>query len=163
MADVTKIKLPNGSEYDIKDSVSGYITAQTTLAGYGITDAKIDNGSIILGSNSITPLTSFTETDPVFTASAAYGIASSDITNWNNKISGIEVNGTLVPPTSGVVDITVPSIPTNVSSFTNDAGYITSAALSGYVASITTANLTVSDTAPSNPSIGDIWIDTSNL
>lgn len=26
-----------------------------------------------------------TETDPVFTASAAYGITSSDITNWNNK------------------------------------------------------------------------------
>jgi len=26
-----------------------------------------------------------TETDPVFTASASYGISSSDITNWNNK------------------------------------------------------------------------------
>ena len=30
-------------------------------------------------------LTSFTETDPVFTASAAYGISSSDITAWNGK------------------------------------------------------------------------------
>lgn len=30
----------------------------TTLAGYGITDAKITNGTITLGSNSITPLTS---------------------------------------------------------------------------------------------------------
>lgn len=30
----------------------------TTLAGYGITDAKIDNGVITLGSNTITPLTS---------------------------------------------------------------------------------------------------------
>lgn len=28
-------------------------------------------------------LSSFTETDPVFTASAAFGIGSSDITNWN--------------------------------------------------------------------------------
>lgn len=28
-------------------------------------------------------LTSYTETDPIFTASAAYGIASGDITNWN--------------------------------------------------------------------------------
>ena len=30
----------------------------TTLAGYGITDAKIESGTITLGSNTITPLTS---------------------------------------------------------------------------------------------------------
>ena len=30
-------------------------------------------------------LKSFTETDPVFSASAASGIKTSDITNWNNK------------------------------------------------------------------------------
>lgn len=40
----------------------------TTIAGYGITDAKIENGTITLGSNSIMPLTSYTETDPVWTA-----------------------------------------------------------------------------------------------
>ena len=32
--------------------------AATTLAGYGITDAKIESGTITLGSNTITPLTS---------------------------------------------------------------------------------------------------------
>lgn len=57
----------------------------STISGYGITDAKIASGTITLGSNSITPLTSFTETDPVFTASAAHGISSSDISNWNGK------------------------------------------------------------------------------
>lgn len=31
--------------------------AATTLAGYGITDAKIESGTITLGSNTITPLT----------------------------------------------------------------------------------------------------------
>ena len=40
----------------------------TTISGYGITDAKIANGTITLGSNTITPLTSYTETDPVWTA-----------------------------------------------------------------------------------------------
>lgn len=44
--------------------LSNYATKATTLAGYGITDAKIENGTITLGSNTITPLTSFTETDP---------------------------------------------------------------------------------------------------
>lgn len=55
----------------------------TTLSGYGITDAKIASGTITLGSNTITPLTSFTETDPVFTAHVAHGITSTDISNWN--------------------------------------------------------------------------------
>ena len=57
----------------------------STISGYGITDAKISSGTITLGSNSITPLTSFTETDPIFTASPAHGISSTDITNWNGK------------------------------------------------------------------------------
>lgn len=117
--------------------LSGYATKATTLAGYGITDANIQNGTITLGGNSITPLTSFTETDPtvpswakastkptytaaevgalpdtttipsktsdltndsgfitgytetdpVFSASAAAGITSTDISNWNAKVS----------------------------------------------------------------------------
>lgn len=92
----------------------------TTLSGYGITDANITSGTITLGSDTITPITSETqlskgtttgagnavtdlsvsghqitltkgktflesESDPIFTASAAYGISSSDITNWNAK------------------------------------------------------------------------------
>lgn len=71
---------------DIPD-ISNKADKSTTLAGYGITDANISNGTITLGSNTITPLTSFTETDPVFVASAAHGITSSDITNWNGKVS----------------------------------------------------------------------------
>lgn len=43
---------------------SGKADKATTLSGYGITDAKIANGTITLGGNTITPLTSFTETDP---------------------------------------------------------------------------------------------------
>ena len=38
--------------------ISGKADAATTLAGYGITDAKIANGVITLGDNTITPLTS---------------------------------------------------------------------------------------------------------
>ena len=37
--------------------ISGKADKATTLAGYGITDAKIASGTITLGSNSITPLT----------------------------------------------------------------------------------------------------------
>jgi len=38
--------------------ISGKADVATTLAGYGITDAKIEGGVITLGSNTITPLTS---------------------------------------------------------------------------------------------------------
>lgn len=60
----------------------------STISGYGITDAKIETGTITLGSNTITPLTSYTETDPIFTASDAYGIDSTDIANWDNSYDG---------------------------------------------------------------------------
>ena len=43
---------------DIWTELDKKIEAQTTLAGYGITDAKIQNGTITLGSNTITPITS---------------------------------------------------------------------------------------------------------
>lgn len=52
-----------------------------------------------------------TETDPVFSASAAAGIKSSDITNWNSKtsntgtVTGVKINGTTKSPSSGVVDL----------------------------------------------------------
>ena len=64
-----------------------------------------------------TALQSFTETDPVFSASAAAGITSSDITNWNSKTSntgtltGVSFNGVDATITSGVAAITA-TIPT---------------------------------------------------
>ena len=155
-----------GTYKSVTVNSTGHVTGgtnPTTLSGYGITDAKIANGVITLGSNTITPLTehqditgkqdkitstnkldysllsntptipsevtestvsgwgftknsgtyskpstgipktdlasevqtslgkadsalqSYTETDPVFNASAAAGIKSTDITNWNGK------------------------------------------------------------------------------
>ena len=91
-----------GTYRSVTVNATGHVTAgtnPTTLSGYGITDAKIANGVITLGSNTITPLTSFTETDPVFSASAAAGISSSDITNWNGKTSN---TGTVTSVATGV-------------------------------------------------------------
>ena len=48
------------------------------VAGTGLS-SSYSNGAITLSANSQT------ETDPVFSASAASGITSSDITSWNNK------------------------------------------------------------------------------
>lgn len=60
----------------------------TTISGYGITDAKIANGTITLGSASITPLTSYTETDPTAL-----------------KPSQLKVNGTAMTTSSTAVEL----------------------------------------------------------
>lgn len=58
------------------------------------------------------------ESDPVFSASAAAGITSSDITNWNSKTSNtgtvtqVKVGSTAYSPSNGVV--TLPAYPTTL-------------------------------------------------
>lgn len=51
--------------------ISGKADKATTLAGYGITDAKIANGVITLGSSTITPITSHQSLSNYYTKSAA--------------------------------------------------------------------------------------------
>lgn len=60
----------------VHPSDSSKADAATTLAGYGITDAKIASGTITLGSNTITPLTASSALD----ASKLTGTASVDTT-----------------------------------------------------------------------------------
>lgn len=87
-------------------------------------------------------ITSYTETDPIFSASPAAGITSSDITSWDNKsdfsgdyndltnkptIPAAQVNADW-SATSGVARIlNKPTIPSTTSDLTNDSGFITNA------------------------------------
>ena len=78
----------------------------------GKQDVITDLDSIRSGAaKGATALQSYTETDPVFSKSAAAGITSSDITNWNGKtsnagtVTGVKINGTTKSPTNGVVDL----------------------------------------------------------
>ena len=73
----------------------------TTLGGYGITDAKIANGTITLGANSITPLTTYTESDPVFTAAKA---AMDAATAAKVPLANVKVGGTALT-SSTVVEL----------------------------------------------------------
>ena len=104
-------------------SVNGNTGAVTISVPTKVSDLTNDSGFI----------TSYTETDPVFSASAAASITSSDITAWNGKstFSG-SYNDLTDKPTLFSGDYndlsnkpTIPTVPTNVSAFTNDAGYIT--------------------------------------
>ena len=84
----TTHKWYNGTDEGLTSLPWSSITSKpTTLSGYGITDAHISSGTIYLGGNSITPLTSFTETDPTVPAWAK--AASKPSYNFN------EIGGSL--------------------------------------------------------------------
>ena len=67
--------------------ISGKADVATTLAGYGITDAKIANGVITLGNNSITPLTSHQDISGKVNTSAMVLINGLSTTTANLKIT----------------------------------------------------------------------------
>ena len=76
----------NGSAWTYGQTVSSVawndITGKpTTLAGYGITDAKIESGVITLGGNTITPLTSESYTGTVTSVATGTGLTGGTITS----------------------------------------------------------------------------------
>lgn len=52
-----KITLSKETTFLTASDIEGKADSATTLAGYGITDAKIEDGTVTLGSNTITPVT----------------------------------------------------------------------------------------------------------
>ena len=103
---------------------SGIVALKSDLANINLT-SYVSKAEL----NSAGYLTSFTEADPIYSASAAAGITSSDITNWNSKtsnvgtITGINMNGAS-KGTSGVVDLgTVLTEHQSLSSYANAIEY----------------------------------------
>lgn len=100
--------IPRGNKGDKGDTGYGVISGGTT----GQVLAKKSNTNY--DTEWITPV--ITETDPVFSASAASGITSSDISNWNSKSN---FNGDYNSLTNKP---SIPTVPTNLSSFVDDLG-----------------------------------------
>lgn len=103
------------------------------------------------------------ETDPIFSASAAAGITAANITAWNNKS---DFSGSYNDLTNK------PTIPTAVSQLTNDSGYVTSqalnTALAGYATNLALAGkqdkypFTISGTANETYNLADfVTLDTA--
>lgn len=83
--------------------ISGKADKATTLAGYGITDAKIANGVITLGSNTITPLTAASSLNA---ANLTGTVPSSCYTDTNTDIRFAEYYGSCITPASTVKKVT---------------------------------------------------------
>ena len=118
----------------------------TTVAGYGITDAKIDGNNVVLGDKTITPYTpSNPPTYPVDSVNGKTGavvLSAADV--------GALPNTTVIPDKTSQLDndsgyITDSAltgyakkteIPTKTSELTNDSGYITNTALEPYAKTV---------------------------
>ena len=90
-----------GTYKSVTVNATGHVTAgtnPTTLSGYGITDAKIANGVITLGSNTITPLTASSTLD----ASKVSGTlpASTYVDTKYTAGTGLTLDGTQFKVTS---------------------------------------------------------------
>ena len=119
------ITLESGAttRFSVADLVSGLqseITSTNKLNSDLVDDTSSANKFVTSAEKTTWNNKLSSETDPIFSASASAGITSTDISNWNNKsdFSGDYDDLTNKP--------TIPVVPTNVSAFTNDAGYLTS-------------------------------------
>lgn len=102
----TKFQVINQMMYDEYQYDNTYGNSETPANNNGRFLYKIEGCYDTLNNASTSELV---EHDPVFTASPAYGITSTDIDNWNSMVSGggitgITMNGSS-KGTSGVVDL----------------------------------------------------------
>lgn len=88
------INIQGGSGSSEWGNITGTLSDQTDLKN--ALDAKANTSSVPTKTSDLTNDSGYitSETDPVFNASAAAGITSSDITNWNGKQSALTFDST---------------------------------------------------------------------
>lgn len=99
---------------------SGYITS-SALTGY------------VLSADLATVATSGSYNDLSNKPTIPSEVTEATVSGWGfTKNTGTVTSVNNVSPVNGNVTLSIPTVPTNVSAFTNDSGYITSSALNGY-------------------------------
>ena len=116
------------SKDDAIDELKGMLFAETGGgSGSGVTPSEVQEmiDESISGKASISDVTAVNDALTAHTANTSIHVTSAEKTTWNNKsdFSG-DYNDLTNKPT-------IPTVPTNISDFTNDAGYITNADITG--------------------------------
>lgn len=132
MADISQIKLPNGSIYDIKDEVSGYITLNDLPIDQEIPVSRIGDVEIgdTVGTESTNLPTSKAVVDYVEERlEDEIGAIDIPVESVNGKTGQVVLTANDVGAASqSYVDDAIDNlwIPTSTSQLTNDSGFITS-------------------------------------
>lgn len=110
----------SGSYDDLTDKPyipSGVVVDQT----FDPTSTNAQSGVAINGAGFLTSSSLNGYATQSWVTSQGYTTNTGTVTSVNN-----------IQPVNGNVTISIPTVPTNISAFTNDSGYITSSALTGY-------------------------------
>ena len=78
---------------DVNTALDKKANKATTLSGYGITDANISNGTITLGSNTITPLTNHQSLDNYYTKGSVDNLISNLKAGLVNVVESLPTTG----------------------------------------------------------------------
>lgn len=104
----------------------------TTIAGYGITDAKIDGNNVVLGNKTITPYSA--NNPPAYPVTSVNGQTGNVVIPTGGNVDS--VNGKTGVVVLNAADVgALPNttvIPDKTSQLDNDSGYITNSALTDY-------------------------------
>lgn len=105
----------------------------TTIAGYGIIDAKIDGNNVVLGNKTMTPYSA--NNQPPYPVTSVNGQTGNVVIPTGGNVDS--VNGKTGVVVLSAADVgALPNttvIPDKTSQLENDSGYITNSALTGYV------------------------------
>ena len=146
--------IPSTSKQSNWDTAYNWVSmSRSTLADYGITDAKINSGTITLGSNTITPWTGSNHP----TTLSGYGITDAKFGT---------ASGTTRPITLGSVTQNVLIAHQSLSGYaTQDwvqgQGYLTSSSFSSFIASDEKLSITIGGTTRTAqaPTIADLGVN----
>lgn len=173
----------------VASAISGKANSATTLAGYGITDAKIASGVITLGGNTITPLTSHQSNLNLGTGYATCSTAEAttakvvSLSNYVLATGGIlSVKFTNAVPANATLNVNSKGAK-NI--FFNGAAITAGIIKAGYIATFMfdgtqyqliaidhatgsspsptgKIDLVLNNSEPTNYKVGMVWIDASN-
>lgn len=142
----TKASIPTKTSELTNDSnfltshqnLDGYAKKSTTLSGYGITDANISDGTITLGKNSITPLTSHQDLSAYLTkADASTNYLGKYATAYAAAKAELDWDGNVIANTYA----SKASVPTKTSQLTNDSEFLNKEAAINLLKTITLEEL----------------------
>lgn len=125
------IDIQGGSSYtagtgiDITNDVISVTNAISTGAALGATAVQPSDLATVATSGSYSDLTN----KPTIPSA----VTEATVSGWGfTKNTGTVTSVNNVSPVNGNVTLSIPTVPTNISAFTNDSGYITTSALNGY-------------------------------
>lgn len=151
----------------IKNYVTTAVSGFYTKPGTGIPKTDLASGvqsSLTLADSA---LQSFTETDPVFTASVAHGITATDLINWNAAEANVVKSVNTTAGTSGVnlslsgagaLDVTISSGSVANGNTNFVTGGAVHTAISDAISGITSIRFSIVETLPVTGEAGVIYL-----